>query len=70
MAASKNNITAFKDVSLAWNLLSAVNVNLTFVFTNQLVKEFVRKRTEVVIKINKITKSMPSNDMKLYKTTE
>lgn len=36
----------------------------------ELIEAFVKKRTEVVIKINKITKSMPANDMKLYKMTE
>jgi len=36
----------------------------------QFIQVFVKKRTEVVIKINKITKSMPSNDRTLYKMTE
>ena len=39
-------------------------------FVYQTVSAFVKKRTEVVIKINKISKSMPANDMKLYKATE
>lgn len=34
------------------------------------VSSFVKKRTEVVIKINKISKTMSANDRNLYKATE
>ena len=64
MAANKNNLKVFKDVSR-----SCTFSPLLFTL-KQLVDAFVRKRTEVVIKINKVTKSMPANDMKLYKMTE
>jgi len=34
------------------------------------VSSFVKKRTEVVIKINKISRTMSANDRNLYKYTE
>jgi len=47
----------------------AANRNNISLF-KELLEDFVKKRTEVVSKINKITKTMPANDRTLYKVTE